>query len=96
MFVQPESANDVAATLAELAVNEPVNGIVELGGPEQFRLDEIVRRVLETKHDPRPVRADVHARYFGAELDDHSLTPDSSARIAPTRFEYWLTQSVAG
>ena len=96
VFIQPESADDVATTLAEVAVNKPVNGIVELGGPEQFRLDELVRRVLHTKNDPRSVRADVHARYFGTELDDHSLTPGSDARIAPTRFEDWLTQSVAG
>jgi uncharacterized protein YbjT (DUF2867 family) len=95
VFVQPESADDVAAALADVAVNEPVNGIVELGGPEQFRLDELARRVLSAKNDPRPVTADVHARYFGTELDDHSLTPGSGARIAPTRFEDWLSQSVA-
>jgi uncharacterized protein YbjT (DUF2867 family) len=96
VYVQPESADDVAAALAELAEGEPVNGIVELGGPEQFRLDELARRVLRANNDPRPVMPDVHARYFGAELDDHSLTPGSNARIAPTRFEDWLSQSVAG
>ena len=95
VFVQPESADDVAATLADVAVHDPVNGIVELAGPEQFRLDELARRVLGAKHDPRRVTADVHARYFGAELDEHSLTPEGKARIAPTRFEDWLTQSVA-
>ncbi len=96
VFVQPESADDVAAALAEIAVSEPANGIVELAGPEQFRLDELARRVLSANDDPRPVTADVHARYFGTELDDHSLTPGSNARIAPTRFEDWLSQSVAG
>jgi uncharacterized protein YbjT (DUF2867 family) len=96
VYVQPESADDVAAALAELAEGEPVNRIVELGGPEQFRLDELARRVLRANNDPRPVMPDVHARYFGAELDDHSLTPGSNARIAPTRFEDWLSQSVAG
>jgi uncharacterized protein YbjT (DUF2867 family) len=96
VFVQPESADDVAAALADVAVNEPVNGIVELAGPEQFRLDELALRVLRANNDARPVTADVHARYFGAELDDHSLTPGSDARIAPTRFEDWLSQSVAG
>jgi uncharacterized protein YbjT (DUF2867 family) len=95
VFVQPESADDVAAALADVAVSGPVNGIVELGGPEQFRLDELARRVLRANNDPRPVTADVHARYFGAELADHSLTPGSNARIAPTRFEDWLSQSVA-
>jgi uncharacterized protein YbjT (DUF2867 family) len=96
VLVQPESADDVAAALAEVAVNEPVNGIVELAGPEEFRLDELARRVLTANHDARPVTADVHARYFGAELDDHSLTPGGNARIAPTRFEDWLSESVAG
>ncbi len=93
VFVQPESADDVAAALAEVAVSEPVNGIVELAGPEQFRLDELARRVLRANDDPRPVTSDVHARYFGAELAAHSLTPGSNARIAPTRFEDWLSQS---
>jgi uncharacterized protein YbjT (DUF2867 family) len=96
VFVQPESADDVAAALAEVAVSEPVNGIVELAGPEQFRLDELARRVLRANNDPRSVTTDVHARYFGAELVDHSLTPGSSARIAPTRFEDWLSQSMSG
>jgi uncharacterized protein YbjT (DUF2867 family) len=94
VFIQPESADDVAATLADIAVSEPVNGIVELGGPEQFRLDELARRVLRAEKDERLVEADVHARYFGAELDEHSLTPGDGARIAPTRFEAWLNQSV--
>jgi uncharacterized protein YbjT (DUF2867 family) len=96
VFAQPESADDVAAALAEVAVSEPVNGIVELAGPEQFRLDELARRILRANNDPRPVTADVHARYFGAELADHSLTPASNARIAPTRFEDWLSQSMSG
>ena len=95
VFVQPESADDVAAALADVAVSEPMNGIVELGGPEQFRLDELARRVLSANNDPRPVTADIHARYFGTELDDHSLTPGSNARIAPTRFEDWLSRSAA-
>jgi uncharacterized protein YbjT (DUF2867 family) len=96
VFVQPESADDVAAALADVAVSEPVNGIVELGGPEQFRLDELARRVLSANDDPRSVTADVHARYSGAELEEHSLTPGENARIAPTRFEDWLSKSAAG
>ena len=94
-LIQPESADDVAAALAEVAVNAPVNGINELGGPEQFRLDELAQRFLSANNDPRRVIADAHARYFGAELDDHSLTPGSNARIAPTRFEDWLSRTVA-
>jgi uncharacterized protein YbjT (DUF2867 family) len=96
VFVQPESADDVAAALADVAANKPVNGIIELGGPEQFRLDELARRVLAARNDPRPVTADVHALYFGTQLEDHSLTPGGEARIAPTRFEDWLSESVAG
>jgi uncharacterized protein YbjT (DUF2867 family) len=95
VLVQPEAAEDVAAALADVAVSEPVNGIAELAGPERFRLDELARRLLAANDDPRPVTADAHARYFGAELDDHSLTPGDNARIAPTRFEDWLSQSVA-
>jgi len=96
VFIQPESADDVAATLADVALSEPVNGIVELAGPEEFRLDELVRRVFSANNDPRRVTVDINAPYFGAELDYFSLTPGGHARIAPTRFEDWLTQSVAG
>jgi uncharacterized protein YbjT (DUF2867 family) len=95
VLVQPEAADDVAAALADVAVSAPLNGVVELAGPEAFRFDELTLRVLRAKNDPRSVTADVHARYFGAELSDHSLTPGSNARIAPTRFEDWLSQSVA-
>jgi uncharacterized protein YbjT (DUF2867 family) len=92
--VQPEAADDVAA-LADVAVSAPVNGTVELAGPERFRLDELARRVLRAHNDPRRVMADVHARYFDAELDDHSLIPGDNPRIAPTRFADWLSQSTA-
>ncbi|HEV3378290.1 MAG TPA: hypothetical protein VG126_13530, partial [Thermoleophilaceae bacterium] len=66
---------------------------VELAGPEAFRLDELVRRLLSAKDDPRQVTADVHAGYFGVEVDDRSLTPGDDPRIAPTRFEDWLSRS---
>ena len=95
VFVQPEAADDVVAALTDVAVNAPVNGIVELAGPERFRLDELAQRVLSANSDPRRVAADAHARCFGAELDDHSLTPGANPRIAPTRFEDWLSQSTA-
>jgi uncharacterized protein YbjT (DUF2867 family) len=94
VLVQPEAADDVAAALADIAVSEPVNGTVELAGPEQFPLDELARRVLRANNDPREVTADVHARYFGAELDEHSLTPGDNPRIAPTHFADWLNQSL--
>jgi uncharacterized protein YbjT (DUF2867 family) len=92
-LVQPEAADDVASTLADIAVGAPLNDTVELAGPEAFRLDEVARCVLKASDDPRQVTADVHARYFGAELDDRSLTPGDDARIASTRFEDWLSQS---
>jgi uncharacterized protein YbjT (DUF2867 family) len=95
VLVQPEAADDVAAALAEVAIGAPVNGIVELAGPEQFRLDELARHLLSANNDPRQVMADVGARYFGAELDDRSLIPGDNPRIAPTRFEDWLGQSRA-
>jgi uncharacterized protein YbjT (DUF2867 family) len=96
VFVQPASADDVAAALAFVAVNEPMNGIVELAGPEEFRLDELARRVLSASNDPRRVVADIETRYFGAKLDYFSLTPGGHASIAPTRFEDWLSESVVG
>jgi uncharacterized protein YbjT (DUF2867 family) len=92
-LVQPEAADDVASTLADVAVRAPLNDTVELAGPEVFRLDELARRVLKASDDRRQVMADVHARYFGAELDDRSLIPGDDARIAPTRLEDWLSQS---
>jgi uncharacterized protein YbjT (DUF2867 family) len=92
-LVQPEAADDVAGTLADVAVGAPLNDTVELAGPEAFPLDELARRVLSATDDPREVTADPQARYFGAELDDQSLIPGDDARIAPTRFEDWLGQS---
>jgi uncharacterized protein YbjT (DUF2867 family) len=91
VFFQPEAAADVSATLADVATGPPLNGIVELGGPERFRFDELAARFLEAHDDPREVVADVHARYFGTVLDDNSLTTGSGARVAPTRFEDWLS-----
>jgi uncharacterized protein YbjT (DUF2867 family) len=85
----------VAAALADIATSRPLNDTVELAGPEPFRLDELARRVLSANNDPRRVTADVHARYFGAELDHHSLAPGDDPRIAPTRFEDWLSESTA-
>jgi uncharacterized protein YbjT (DUF2867 family) len=93
--VQPEAADDVAAALADVATSPPINGTVELAGPERFRLDDLARRVLRATNDPRRVIADVHARYFGAELHEHSLTPGDYPRIAATHFEDWLSRLVA-
>ncbi|MBS1793129.1 MAG: SDR family oxidoreductase [Acidobacteria bacterium] len=87
---QPISSDDVAAALAEIAVSAPVNGTVEIAGPEKFRMAELVRQYLELRNDSRRVTADVHARYFGAELNDRSLVPGAEARIFPTTFDAWL------
>ena len=96
VLVQPEAADDVVAALADVAVRDPVNGIVELAGPEPFRLDDLARRVLSAKNDRRQVTSDAGARYFGTELDHRSLVPGDNPRIAPTRFEDWLTRTTAG
>ena len=93
-LVQPEAADDVASTLADVAVGAALSDTVELAGPEAFPLAELTRRVLNAMGDPRQVIADVHARYFSAELDDRSLIPGDDARIARTHFEDWLRQSV--
>ncbi len=92
--MQPIAADDVAAALADVAVGTPVNGIVEVAGPEPLPMDELVRRFLSATDDARPVIADAHARYFGAELNDYSLVPGDNPRIAPTRFEDWLNRSI--
>jgi uncharacterized protein YbjT (DUF2867 family) len=90
VLIQPEAADDVAGALAVAAVGAPVNGTIELAGPERFRFDELIQRVLGANGDPRRVMADGRARYFGAELEEGSLIPGDDAHIAPTRFEDWL------
>jgi uncharacterized protein YbjT (DUF2867 family) len=92
-LVQPGAADDVASALADVAVGSPLDDTVELAGPEAFRLDELARRVLQASDDRREVTTDAHARYFGAELDHGSFIPGDEARISPTRFEDWLSQS---
>jgi uncharacterized protein YbjT (DUF2867 family) len=94
-FVRPIAADDVAELLALIALDEPVNGSIELAGPELMRLDELVRRVLTAHHDSRQVTADVNALYFGAALTDHSLIPGEGAYIGPTRLDDWLGRTLA-
>jgi len=89
-YVQPIASDDVAALLAQVAVRSPINGFIELAGPERFSLDDLVRRYLEDRGDPRPVIADIHARYFGAEINDRSLTPGDHPTIGPTTFAAWF------
>jgi uncharacterized protein YbjT (DUF2867 family) len=94
---QPVAAEDVATVLGKVAVGfkSPLNGIVELGGPEQFRFDEFIRRGLSARKDAREVIADPHARYFGTELSEDSLVPGNDALLGETHFEDWLSQSAS-
>lgn len=89
VFIQPMAAADVAEAVAITAVNPPLNRVTEVGGPQQFRLDELVRRTLAARNDPRRVLTDPNARYFGAEIADHTLTPGEDATTFDTRLEDW-------
>ena len=93
-MMQPIAADDVATALTDVALAEPLNAIVEIAGPEPIRMDEFVRQFLSATGDARKVNTDVHARYFGAELNDRSLTPGENPRIGPTRFEDWLDRAI--
>jgi len=93
-LMQPIAADDVAAILADIAVGEPLNGMVEMAGPEPIRMDELVRRYLIATRDARTVITDPNARYYGIEVNDQSLTPGANPRIGPTRFGDWLARSV--
>lgn len=92
VLFQPMAADDVARGLAKVAVGQPINGIVEIAGPEQFRVDELVRRRLAALKDPREVVADSNARYGGARVSEKALLPGNNARLGEIRFEAWLTQ----
>ena len=87
------AADDVAKAVGRIAVGTPVNGIVEVAGPEQFRLDELIRQGLSAGKDPREVVADPSARYFGALLGVRTLVPADGARVGEVRFQDWLGQS---
>jgi uncharacterized protein YbjT (DUF2867 family) len=89
---QPAAAGEIAALVAEIAAGEPANGVVEVGGPEKLRFDEVIASFLTAKGDERRVIADPHARYFGTELETESLTTGDGARLTPTHFDDWLAQ----
>jgi uncharacterized protein YbjT (DUF2867 family) len=92
---QPMAAEDVASGLAKIAVAPPAKGVVEIAGPEQFHLDELVRRRLASLNDTREVVADPNARYSGAKIGERTLLPGKNARLGETRFEEWLNQPAA-
>jgi uncharacterized protein YbjT (DUF2867 family) len=95
VLFQPAAAGDVSAVVSEVAQGAPLMGILEIGGPEQFRFDELVRRHLAAHGDARTVVADPHARYFGTELEERSLVPADGARLLPTTYENWSRQQEA-
>jgi uncharacterized protein YbjT (DUF2867 family) len=90
---QPIASDDVADIVADVALARPVNGMIEIAGPERFGMNEIIGRYLKAINDPRTVEADVHARYFGAELDDRSLVPGEGARLGKIGFADWFRRS---
>jgi uncharacterized protein YbjT (DUF2867 family) len=92
-LIQPIAAEAVAGAVARTAVGKPINGTVEIAGPEQFGLDELIRTGLRFRGDPREVVADPEARYFGARLGERTLLPGADARILDPRFEDWLVQT---
>jgi len=94
VLIQPIAADDVARAVGTIAVGAPLNGTVEVAGPQHFRFDELIRQSLRAHNDSREVVADPHARYFGAELGERSLIPGDDARLGQIRFEEWLHQPV--
>jgi uncharacterized protein YbjT (DUF2867 family) len=90
---QPMAADDVASATARIATNSPVNGTIEIGGPEQFRLDELARRDLAARRDQREVISDPRAGYYGIQVSERALVPDDNAQLGETHFEDWLSQS---
>jgi uncharacterized protein YbjT (DUF2867 family) len=95
VLIQPMAADDVAKAVGRIAVGPPVNGVVEVAGPEQFRLDELIREGLSARQDPREVVSDPGARYFGAILGARTLMPADGAQLGEVRFQEWLNQGGA-
>jgi uncharacterized protein YbjT (DUF2867 family) len=89
-LIQPMSADDVASAVARVAVGSPVNGMVEVGGPEKFHLDELARQGLAASKDPREVVTDHQATYYGVPVSERSLLPEDNAQLGQTRFADWL------
>jgi len=93
---QPMAADDVAQAVGRIAMGPPVNAIVEVAGPEQFRMDEFFRDVLAARHDPRVVAADPHASYFGTELGERTLLPGAGVVLGETRYGSWPGRTAIG
>ena len=93
--MQPIVSDDVAAAVAEAALGQPVNGMIEVAGPDRIRQDELVRQFLSAKGDTREVVADDSAGYFGIAVNDQSLVPGENPRLGPVHYEEWLKASSA-
>jgi uncharacterized protein YbjT (DUF2867 family) len=93
VLIQPMAAEDVAIAVTNVAIGAPLNATVEIAGPEQLRLDELIRRGLDARNDPRKVIPDPEARYFGAALSERMLVPDAGARLGTIHFADWLARS---
>ncbi len=95
VLIQPMAADDVASAVARVAIAPPLNGIAEIAGPEQFRLDELIRDALTARNDPREVITDPHAPYYGIAVSQRTLLPGDDAQIGTTRFDDWLRNAQA-
>jgi len=93
VLFQPMAGDDVAQAVARISVGSPLNAVVEVAGPEQFRMDEFFRNALAVRGDPRTVVADPHASYFGAELGERTLLPGAGAILSQTRYSTWPGRS---
>ncbi|HEY8187757.1 MAG TPA: Rieske 2Fe-2S domain-containing protein [Pyrinomonadaceae bacterium] len=93
VLFQPIASDDVVSALYDVTTSSPLNGAIEIAGPEAFRFDELIRKLLSADNDPREVVADPNARYFGTELSERSIVPGDSAQLGETRFENWLSDS---
>ena len=92
-LIQPILSDDVVSALGEIVLGQPVNGTLEVGGPERFRFNEFIGRVLSAKQDKRQIVADAHARYFGTQLSEESLVPVGKARLGSVRYDAWSSSA---
>jgi uncharacterized protein YbjT (DUF2867 family) len=93
VLMQPMASDDVAAAVAEVALGQPVNGMIEIAGPDRIRQDELIQQYLSAIGDVRKVVTDVKAGYYGIKVNDQSLVPDANALLGPTHYEDWLSRS---
>jgi uncharacterized protein YbjT (DUF2867 family) len=91
-LTQPMAADDVASEVGRVVLGSPLNGTVEIAGPERFRLDELIRLDLAARKDPREVITAPRGRYYGIKVTENALIPGDAARLGERRFEDWLSQ----